>query len=62
MIDGIFIANDEEVRVCDVEQKEQMVMCMSVLLSRLYIHVGFSSICGVDVDKSTETTDFYSAS
>ena len=39
MSDGISIANDEEVRVCDVEQKEQMVKCMSVLSSRLYCGV-----------------------
>ena len=39
MSDGIFIANDEEVCVCDVDQKEQMVMCMSVLPSRLYCGV-----------------------
>ena len=34
--DCAFIANDDEVRVCDVYHKEQMVMCMYVLSSRLY--------------------------
>ena len=36
MSKGIYIANGEELRVCDVEQKEQMVMCMSLLSSRLF--------------------------